>query len=160
MQQNKYQSSMPCGFRLGCFSCFPHISLCKIYDPWGRFIFGSNGIIWTNMIEVDLVMLHTKYQVLGLVVSDKKTFSCFPYISLYKTCDPQGRTKSGHRGKSWTTLVEAHLVMLHTKYQCSRPGGFRLEYFLIISLYKPMLIMWPRGYNLNTLGRGSLDDAS
>ena len=25
---------------------------------------------------------------LGPVVSDKKIFSCFPYISLYKTCDP------------------------------------------------------------------------
>ena len=25
---------------------------------------------------------------LGLVVSDKKIFSCFLYISLYKTCDP------------------------------------------------------------------------
>ena len=26
---------------------------------------------------------------LGLVVSDKKFFSCFPYISLCKTCDPR-----------------------------------------------------------------------
>ena len=27
---------------------------------------------------------------LGLVVSDKKIFSCFPYISLCKTCDLLG----------------------------------------------------------------------
>ena len=25
----------------------------------------------------------------GLVVSDKKIYSCFPYISLCKTCDPE-----------------------------------------------------------------------
>ena len=30
----------------------------------------------------------TKYQALGLVVSEK--ISCFPNISLYKTCDSQG----------------------------------------------------------------------
>ena len=27
-------------------------------------------------------------EALGPVVLDKKIFSCFPYISLYKTCDP------------------------------------------------------------------------
>ena len=36
------------------------------------------------------MMLHTIYQTLGLVVSGKKIFSCFPYISLYKTCDEGG----------------------------------------------------------------------
>ena len=25
----------------------------------------------------------------GLVVSDKKIFSCFPYIDLFKTCNPE-----------------------------------------------------------------------
>ena len=34
------------------------------------------------------MMLHTNYQGLGLVVSDKKFFSHFLYISLCKTCDP------------------------------------------------------------------------
>ena len=37
------------------------------------------------------MMLHTIYihiNALGLVVLDKM-FSCFPYISLYKTCDPK-----------------------------------------------------------------------
>ena len=30
------------------------------------------------------MMLHTKYHVLGFVISNKKTFSHFPYISLCK----------------------------------------------------------------------------
>ena len=49
---------------------------------------------------------------LGLVVSDKKIFSWFPYSSLFKTCKPWGKS------------------------------------------------IWPQGYNLNKLGRGSLDDAT
>ena len=37
------------------------------------------------------MMLHAKLtKTLGLVVSDKKIFSCFLYISLCKTCDPPG----------------------------------------------------------------------
>ena len=35
---------------------------------------------------------------LAFVVSDKKIFSCFPYISLYKTCDPGGGPIAGPRG--------------------------------------------------------------
>ena len=33
------------------------------------------------------MMLHTKYNALGLMVSDKKIFHVFHYISLCKTCD-------------------------------------------------------------------------
>ena len=32
----------------------------------------------------------------------------FPYISLGKTCDPQGGAKFDPRAKIWTLLVEAH----------------------------------------------------
>ena len=35
-------------------------------------------------------MIHTKHQGSSLVVSDKKIFSRFPYISLCITCDPRG----------------------------------------------------------------------
>ena len=45
---------------------------------------------------------------LALVVLDKKVCSCFPYISLCKTCDPQGETIFSPRGKFWTNLVEVH----------------------------------------------------
>ena len=34
----------------------------------------------------------------GLVDSDKKSFSCFPYISLCKTCNPQGGAIFDPRG--------------------------------------------------------------
>ena len=44
------------------FSRFPCISLCKTFDPRGWAIFGPRGIIWTNLVEVHWVMLHTKYQ--------------------------------------------------------------------------------------------------
>ena len=35
---------------------------------------------------------------LGLMVSDKKIFHVFPYTSLCKTCDPQGRAIFGPTG--------------------------------------------------------------
>ena len=58
-------------------------------------------------------------------------------------------------------------MMLHTKYQGSRPYGFIQEDFFMFSLYKPMSNMCPpgRGHfwhqenNLNKLGRGLLGDA-
>ena len=59
-------------------------------------------------------------------------------------------------------------MMLHTKYQGSRPCGFRQEdfsMFLPIKAYvKPVTPeagpFWPQGYNFNKLGRGSLDDTT
>ena len=59
-------------------------------------------------------------------------------------------------------------MLLHTKYQGSRPYGFRHEDFLEFSLFKPMSSIgppgqghfWPKGYNLNNLGRGKLGDAT
>ena len=53
-------------------------------------------------------------------------------------------------------------MMLHTKYQSSRPYGFRQEdlfMFFSIEVYINMLPrgrghFWPQGYNLNKLGRG------
>ena len=58
--------------------------------------------------------------------------------------------------------------MLHTKYQGSRPCGFRQEdffMFLPIKAYvKPVTSrrahFWPHGYNLTKLGTGSLDDTT
>ena len=57
--------------------------------------------------------------------------------------------------------------MLHTKYQSSRPYGFRQDFlmFLPIKAYvKPVTPkaghFWPHGYNLSKLGRGSLDDTT
>ena len=59
-------------------------------------------------------------------------------------------------------------MMLYTKYQVSRPCGFRQEYVFMFSLYKPMYNMLPpgqayfgpQGHKLNRLCRGLLDDAT
>ena len=57
-------------------------------------------------------------------------------------------------------------MMLHTKYQGSRPCGFRLEDFF---MFLPILVyvnhvtpgghFWPQGHNLNKLVRGLQGDA-
>ena len=75
---------------------------------------------------------------LGLLVSDKTIFPRFPYISLCKTFYPWSRAISGPRGIILTNFVEDHLVMLHIKYQRSRPCGFRQEDFFTFSLFKPI----------------------
>ena len=46
-------------------------------------------------------------------------------------------------------------MMLHTKYQGSRPCGFRQEDF-----FEGGGHFWPQGYNLNKLGRSPLSDAT
>ena len=47
-------------------------------DTWGGINLCTRGIIWTNLVKVYYVMLHTKYQTLGIMVSDKNIFSMFP----------------------------------------------------------------------------------
>ena len=39
--------------------------------------------------------LHAKYQMLGLLVSDRKIFKGFSYIRPCKTCGPKGRDMFG-----------------------------------------------------------------
>ena len=59
-------------------------------------------------------------------------------------------------------------MMLHTKYQGSKPYGFRQEDFSMffpINAYVRHVTpgaghFWPQGYNLNKVGRWSLGDAS
>ena len=59
-------------------------------------------------------------------------------------------------------------MMLHTKYQGSRPCGFRQEVFF---MFLPILIyvkhvtpgvgsFWPNGHNLNKFVRGQQGDAT
>ena len=62
------------------------LTMSLVTLPRGHF--GPRGIIYTNLLEVHKVMLHTKYQALGLMVSDKNFFYVSPHISLSKACDP------------------------------------------------------------------------
>ena len=48
------------------------------------------------------------YQISRLVVSDKNIFSCFPYISLCKICDPRGVAIFGPRSIIGKNLAEVH----------------------------------------------------
>ena len=58
--------------------------------------------------------------------------------------------------------------MQHTKYQSSRPCGFRQEDFFhvfpisayIKHVYPGRVNIWPQGHNLNKIGRGPLVDAT
>ena len=65
------------------------------------------------------------------MVSDKKIFYVSPYISLSKVRDPCGVAIFGPRGLIRTNFIEVHQMMLHTKYQGSRPCGFRQEDFFM-----------------------------
>ena len=51
----------------------------------------------TNLVDVHLIMLPTKYQ--GACGFRQDFFSCFPYISLHKTCDSLGGAFFRPRGK-------------------------------------------------------------
>ena len=120
-------------------------------------------------VEVYRVMLHTKYQgsrPYGFRQED--FFHVSPHLSLCKACDPRGWAIFGPRGIVWTNLVVVYQMMLHSKYQGSRPCGFRQEEFF---MFLPILIyvkhvtpgagpFWPQGYHLNKLGRGLLGDAT
>ena len=66
------------------------------------------------------------------MVSDKKIFSRFPYI---KHVTPETGSILAPGANIQKKFVEVLSTMLHTKYQGSRPCGFRQEDF---SLYKPM----------------------
>ena len=87
------------------------------------------------------MMRHTKYQVktLGLVVLDKKIFSCFPYISLCKTSDPWGGAILNILGRG---------PLGNATYQISRLWALRFQTRRIfhVSLYKPIILTYdPQG---------------
>ena len=95
-------------------------------------------------------------------------FMFFPYKPMRKTCDPRGGAIFDPRGIILTNLVKVYQMMLHTKYQGSKPCGFRQDVFFHvfpIQAYVKYLtprrdLFWHQGYNLNNLGRGLLGDAT
>ena len=81
------------------------------------------------------MMLHTKYQGSRPYGFRKEDFfNVFPNISLCKTCDPWGGAFFGPNGIIRTNLVEVLWVMLHTKYQGSRPYGFRKDFSMFFPI--------------------------
>ena len=75
MLHSKYQASMPCGFRQEYFCIFilyKHMHVTPRAGPFLAPLFKlSRGLLG---------------DALGLVVLDKKIFSCFPFIRLFITC--------------------------------------------------------------------------
>ena len=59
---------------------------------------------------------------ISYMVSDKKFFHVFPYIGLCKARD-SGASHVWPRDIISTNVVGVYSVMLHTKYQSSRPYG-------------------------------------
>ena len=107
-----------------------------MFDLRGRASFGHRGIIWANLVEVHLVMLHTQYQGsrhCGFRQEDFFTFSLYKHML---NVWPPGRAIFCTRGTIWTNLVDVYLMMLHTQYQGSRPSGFRQEDFLKFSTWR------------------------
>ena len=90
-------------------------------------------------------MLRNKYQGSRLCGSKKKIFTSFPYIMLYKTCDPEGGTIFDPRCIIKINLVEVHLLMLNTKYQGSLLCSFRQEDFSHFPYISPCKICDPLG---------------
>ena len=79
------------------------------------------------------MILHTKHQgsrPYGFKQED--FFNVFLCISLCKTCDPRDGAIFGPRDIILTNLQNVHQVMLYTKYQGSRPCGFRQEDFFMV----------------------------
>ena len=64
---------------------FSKLSLSKKNAPRVDPFVAPGALFEQKLVEVYYMMLHTKYQGSRHLVSDKKIFSCFPYISLCKT---------------------------------------------------------------------------
>ena len=64
-------------------------------------------------------MLHTKYQGSMSYGCRQEDLYAFPYISLYKTCDPMGRAIIGRTGHNLNKLGRS--LLGDAIYQISRP---------------------------------------
>ena len=66
---------------------------------------------------------------LAIMVCQKKIFKSFPSLFLCKIGCARAKPKYDPRGIILTILVKGHTMMLHTKYECSRPYGLSQEDF-------------------------------
>ena len=73
------------------------------------------------------------------MVPEKKSFSCFSYMSLCKTCDPRGVAIFGPRGDNLNNLARG--PHSDATYQISKPCGFR-EDFLQFSSCKSIFSLY------------------
>ena len=102
-------------FKIGCARAEPK------YD--------SRGIILTILVEDHQIMLHTKYECSSHYGLSEEDFLNFPSLFLCKIGCARAKPKYDPRGIILTILVKGHPLMLHTKYECSRPYGLSQEDF-------------------------------
>ena len=91
-------------------------------------------------------MIHTNIKALDPVVSDEKIFSTFPYISLCKTCDTQGRViilPKEHSNK----YDRSFLDNASYKYQGSVSCGLRQEDHFMFPYIKKIVSMIRKYHN-------------
>ena len=81
------------------WTCTPKWKYQGVHVPPNRNMSGHAATRWCYIPNI---------KALGLMVSDKKIFSCFTHTSLCKPCDPWGGAIFDPRGIIWTNLVEVH----------------------------------------------------
>ena len=101
----------------------------KIYFSSCDLIMQRTRTVWTTLKEGHQLIIPDKlgdhlWRSLG-----EEVVWIFLYITLCNPCDPRGGANFDPRGIIWIIFVENHKLMLHTKYQHSRPCGFREEDF-------------------------------
>ena len=84
--QTKYESSEPCGFGNEDFLCFTHD---PSPPPPGAGPVWTPGARLVGFIKRTTIHCYTQnMKALGLVVSEKKIFLCFPIVSLWEPMTP------------------------------------------------------------------------
>ena len=120
------------------------MNLCKTSDFWGRAIFDPKAVIWTILVQVCWIKLHTKYHASVPLVLDKKIFKdVFFYMSLCKTSDPQGQ------GHFWPQIYDSNNLgrgpLDVATYQIGKalPFWFLTRFFKIFSNFPFLLTQQP-----------------
>ena len=92
MLNTKYQSSNPFSFREEDFEVGFLCSYVPTCDPWGEASFHPTSIIYTNLAEIHMEMLNTKYQSCMPSTTEEKNFEDEILCSYVPFCDtpPQG----------------------------------------------------------------------
>ena len=91
-------------------------------------------MIYINFVELQSLMLHTSFKIIGLLVLEKKIFKVFFYLYSH----------GGHLGHVTLTIyinfLYPFLRMLHMKFGFDWPSGFMGEmfhYYGNIHVYSP-----------------------
>ena len=110
MPHTKNQSSRPSRFREEQFWILPSLFLCSNLWPPGRANLDPRGIIWTNLVGVNMEILHTKYQSSMPSIFREEEFwrwgSLVQCLNLWNPRPQKNRTIFHVRAIIWSILVE------------------------------------------------------